>query len=142
MSRTRFGFALITALAFAVPSLASAETVNFKASLNGASEVPANKTAGTGDALVTLDTTAKTISYTVTYMGLTGPAIMAHIHGPAAVGANAPVLFPFKEPASPITGSAPITDAQIADLMAGKFYVNVHTAENKGGEIRGQLVKQ
>jgi hypothetical protein len=42
-------------------------------------------------------------------------------------------------PASPITGSAALTDAQLADLQAGKCYVNVHTAANKGGEIRGQL---
>ncbi len=142
MSRTRFGLALIAAFAFAAPGLASAEMVNFKASLNGASEVPANKTTGSGDALVTLDTTAKKISYTVTYIGLTGPATAAHIHGPAAAGANAGVLIPFASPASPITGSATLTDAQIADLIAGKMYANVHTAENKGGEIRGQLIKQ
>jgi hypothetical protein len=40
---------------------------------------------------------------------------------------------------SPIAGSATMTDAQLADLQAGKCYVNVHTAANKGGEIRGQL---
>jgi len=41
---------------------------------------------------------------------------------------------------SPITGSASVTDAQAADLRAGKWYVNVHTAANPGGEIRGQVV--
>jgi hypothetical protein len=40
-----------------------------------------------------------------------------------------------------MNGSATLTDAQAADLMAGKWYVNVHTAENKGGEIRGQVLK-
>jgi hypothetical protein len=67
---------------------------------------------------------------------------MAHIHGPAAVGANAGVVVPFKAPVtSPITGTATLTDAQMADLEAGKYYANVHTAANPGGEIRGQLMK-
>ena len=142
MSRTRFGFAMIAALALSAPGLASAETVYFKASLDAAHEVPANTTTGTGDALVTLDTATKTIKYTVTYIGLTGPAGAGHIPGPALPGANAGVVVPFKDAASPVTGSATLTDAQMADLMAGKYYVNFHTAANKGGEIRGQFVKQ
>ena len=141
MSRTRFGLSMFTALALIAPPLAIAETVTFHAMMNGAQEVPANTTAGKGEATVKLDTVAKTITYNVTYSGLTGPAGAAHIHGPAAPGANAGVLFPFAAPASPIAGTAPITDAQIADLTAGKYYVNVHTAANKGGEIRGQLTK-
>ena len=44
--------------------------------------------------------------------------------------------------ASPITGTATLTDAQVADLEAGKYYVNIHTAANRGGEIRGQLTKK
>jgi hypothetical protein len=137
----RFAIPLLATAALLAPSLASAESVAFKASLSGAQEVPANKTAGSGEALVTLDTTAKTINYTVTYIGLTGPATMGHIHGPALPGANAAPVVVFKSPESPIIGTASLTDAQIADLLAGKFYVNVHTAENKGGEIRGQLAK-
>ena len=141
MFRTRSGLSMFAALALLAPSFAMAETITFHAMMTGAQEVPANTTAGKGEATVTLDTTAKTITYNVTYSGLTGPAGAAHIHGPAAPGTNAPVLFPFANPASPITGTAPITDAQIADLTAGKYYVNVHTAANKGGEIRGQLTK-
>ena len=80
-----------------------------------------------------------TLTYTVKYDGLSGPATMAHIHGPAAPGANAGVVVPFANAASPITGTATLTDAQAADLKAGKYYVNVHTAANKGGEIRGQI---
>lgn len=138
MSRI-IGFTLLAALAIAAP--ARAEMVNFKASMSGAQEVPPKTTDGKGDALATLDTTKKILSYTVTYTGLTGPATAAHIHGPAAVGANAGVLIPFASPASPISGTATLTDAQIADLMAGKMYANVHTAANPGGEIRGQLTK-
>jgi CHRD domain-containing protein len=89
-----------------------------------------------------LDTASKTLTWTVTYSGLGGPATAAHIHGPAAPGANAGVLVPFNgDLASPIKGSATLTDAQISDLEAGKWYVNIHTAANKSGEIRGQLVR-
>lgn len=141
MSHTRLGLMLATAIAFAAPAIAHAELVDFKATLSGASEVPATTSTGTGDALITLDTATKKISYTVTYIGLTGPAAAGHIHGPALPGANAGVLIPFASAASPVVGTATLTDAQVADMMAGKFYVNFHTAANKGGEIRGQIVK-
>lgn len=121
---------------------ASAATMQFHATMNGASEVPPNQTKGTGDVLATLDTTSKMLTYTVTFDGLTGPATAAHFHGPAAPGANAGVLVPIggPGPTSPIHGTATLTDAQIQDLEAGKLYVNVHTAANKGGEIRGQVM--
>ena len=142
MSRTRFGLTLVAALAFAAPIVAHAEILDFKATLNGATEVPPTTSAGTGDALLSLDTATKTLTYTVTYIGLTGPASAGHIHGPAPAGKNAGVLIPFAAPASPVHGTATLTDAQIADLKAGLLYVNFHTAANKGGEIRGQVVKQ
>jgi hypothetical protein len=138
MSRI-LGLTLLAAMALAVP--ARAEMVNFKASMSGAQEVPAKTTDGKGDALATLDTKTKMLSYTVTYTGLSGPATAGHIHGPAAAGANAGVAIPFASAVSPISGTATLTDAQIADLMAGKMYANVHTAANPGGEIRGQLTK-
>jgi len=121
---------------------AQAAEVNFKADLSGASEVPPVNTAGKGSATAALDTTTKTLSWTVTYSGLSGPATAGHIHGPAAPGANAGVLVPFSgSTASPIKGSATLTDAQISDLEAGRTYINLHTANNKGGEIRGQLMR-
>ena len=120
--------------------MTQAATVTFTAKLKGADEVPANTTAGAGDVRATLDTTAKTFSFAVTYSGLTGPAIMAHFHGPAAPGVNAPPIVTMATLASPITGTATLTDAQIADLTSGKWYFNVHTAAHKGGEIRGQLM--
>jgi hypothetical protein len=139
MSRT--GFAALLLGASLLSGAAMAETITFHAKLDGATEVPPKTTAGTGEAMVTLDTAAKTVTYNVTYSGLSGPATMGHIHGPAAPGANAGVVVPFANAASPISGKATLTDAQIADLEAGKYYVNVHTAANPAGEIRGQLVK-
>ena len=122
--------------------VARAETVNFTATMNGATEVPPKTTDGKGTATGSLDTTSKVLTYSVDYSGLTGTATAAHFHGPAAPGANAPVVLPFATPASPIKGTATLTDAQMADLMAGRWYANVHTAANPAGEIRGQLVRK
>ena len=130
---------LVALLALAVP--ASADMVKFKASLKGSSEVPANQTGGTGNVTATYNTASKQLTWDGTYSGLTGPATAAHFHGPAAPGQNAGVAVPITPPTSPMRGTATLTDAQAADLMAGKWYVNVHTDANKGGEIRGQLMK-
>jgi hypothetical protein len=103
---------------------------------------PGITSSGKGAATASLDTATKTLTWTVEYSGLSGPAIAAHIHGPADPGTDAGVVVPFTgNLASPIKGSATLTDAQIAQLEAGKWYVNIHTAANKGGEIRGQLVR-
>jgi Cu/Zn superoxide dismutase len=96
--------------------------------------------SGKGSGTFTYDPAAHTLTYNVTYEGLTGPASAAHIHGPADPGANAGVVVPFATATSPIAGTATLTDAQAAELMAGKYYVNVHTAANRGGEIRGQIM--
>jgi hypothetical protein len=123
-------------------SAASAAMVDFHATLDAKSEVPPTTSTGSGDLLATLDTGSKKLSYTLTFYGLTGPATAAHFHGPAAPGANAGVAVPINgpNPTSPVTGSATLTADQIKDLQAGKWYVNVHTAANKGGEIRGQVM--
>jgi hypothetical protein len=133
--RLVWGLAGLAAVAFT----AAAHAEDFWAKLDGASEVPPKAVAGTGTAKVTLDKATKTVTWTVTYSGLTGDAKAAHFHGPAAAGANAGVAVPLTVGPSPMTGSATLTDAQIADLEAGKWYVNIHTAANGGGEIRGQV---
>ena len=90
----------------------------------------------------TYDTSTKQLSYTANYTGLTGNATMAHFHGPADPGKNAPVVVPVQgSVASPIKGTATLTDAQAEELLTGKLYFNVHTEANKGGEIRGQVIK-
>ena len=121
---------------------AHATIINFAAVLKGSSEVPPNTTAGKGEVSAQLDTDTQTFTYRVTYSGLTGPATGAHFHGPAAPGVDAPVVIAAKDPASPITGSAQLTDAQIADLKNGKWYFNVHTKATPAGEIRGQVRRE
>jgi len=118
---------------------AYAATDTYKATLNGASEVPPVTTSATGAATVNVDTATKKVTWSVTYTGLTPAA--AHIHCGAAAGANAGVAVPLTAGPSPMAGSGTMTDAQLAELAAGKCYINIHTAANKGGEIRGQLAK-
>jgi hypothetical protein len=133
--------ALAASAALLAAGMANAATLHFDTTLKGANEVPPHDVGGTGKVMATLDTVSKSFSYKVTYSGLTGPATMAHFHGPAAPGANAPPVVPVPKTAlaNPMMGKATLTDAQIADLEAGKWYFNIHTAANPGGEIRGQL---
>ena len=120
--------------------VSAADTATFTATLSGAAEVPANTAVGTGSLEAKLDKSTNQLTWSVTFIGLTGPATMAHFHGPAMPGANAGVAVPFPSAVSPVEGKATLTPAQAADLLAGKWYANVHTAANPGGEIRGQLM--
>ena len=123
---------------FLVCGAAQADQLKFTANL---APGPGITSSGKGAATASLDTATRPLTWTVEYSGLSGPATAAHIHGPADPGADAGVVVPFTgNLASPIKGSATLTDTQIAQLEAGKWYVNIHTAANKGGEIRGQLV--
>jgi hypothetical protein len=139
-----FAASLIAAAGLATPGRAATE--HFHADMVGSAEVPPTGSAATGTADATLDTSAKTLDYTVTWSGLTGPAIMAHFHGPAPAGKNAGVLVPLGKSMTagltpPLHATVTLTDAQISSLEAGNWYVNVHTPAHKGGEIRGQVVK-
>jgi len=103
--------------------------------------VPPHAGKGAGLLTATYDTETKLLTYHVTFAKLSGPATMAHFHGPAAPGANAKVQIAMPNPVtSPIDGSATLTDDQNHDLLGGLWYFNVHTAKNPGGEIRGQVV--
>ncbi|HHY49069.1 MAG TPA: CHRD domain-containing protein [Alphaproteobacteria bacterium] len=120
-----------------------AEMLAFTATLDGQQEVPPNDSAGTGKLEATYDTDSRLFKWTITYAGLTGDAVAAHFHGPADPGANAAPVVPIPDDrlASPIEGEATLDDAQAADLQAGKWYFNVHTAQYPDGEIRGQLTQ-
>ena len=118
-------------------SAAQAEMMKFHADMIAGDETPATDSKGKGTADVTVDTDAKKVMWTVKIDGLTGDATAAHIHGPAAKGEKAGPEIDMSK--AIMSGSAAITDAQIADIKAGKTYVNVHTAKFPDGEIRGQL---
>jgi hypothetical protein len=114
--------------------------VTFKATLTGAQEVPANASTATGDATLTFNTATKIFTVTVTHT-IASPT-NGHIHK-AAVGVSGGVIFPFSSFTSPISYTSAALDAtQEADLNAGLYYVNIHTAAFPNGEIRGQLIKQ
>lgn len=114
--------------------------VAFTTQLRGANEVPANASVGNGSVDAVLNKDTNLFRWKVNYSSLTGPATAGHFHGPAAIGANAGVVLPWAGPiTSPMEGSATITPAQAADLMAGRWYANIHTAAHPGGEVRGQM---
>ncbi len=130
--------ALLAGLA-ALSVSACTSPMTFQTQLTGAQEVPGVATRGVGTVSATVYPSTKAMTYTVEYKDLSGPATAAHFHGPAAPGANAGVVVGSTVSASPIKAGATLTDAQLADLTAGKWYYNVHTAANPGGEIRGQM---
>ncbi|MEP6607610.1 MAG: CHRD domain-containing protein [Burkholderiaceae bacterium] len=123
-------------------SMMGSDMMSMKNQMTGAHEVPAVATSGTGTVDTTFDKSTNVLTWTVTYSGLSGPVTAGHFHGPASPGANAGVAVPFTgDMASPIRGKATLTAAQAADFTAGRYYANLHTAKNPGGEIRGQVTK-
>jgi hypothetical protein len=138
LMRTTFLVTAAAVMLAAAPAFAATE--KFSATLTAAAETPPTTSTGTGTLTATFDTKTMRLTWDVTYKGLTGKATAAHFHGPAAVGASAPPVVPIKgKLTSPIKGHATLTAAQVADLEAGKWYFNVHTAKNPNGEIRGQV---
>jgi len=129
------------ALIFAISPLGSyssiAAAADIKVTLAGDQEVPPVKNAGAGTGTIVIGTD-RTVSGSVTSTGIAGTA--AHIHE-AAAGKNGPVIVPLTKNGDTyaVPAGAKLTDAQLASFQAGNLYVNVHTAANPGGEIRGQL---
>jgi hypothetical protein len=105
--------------------------------LTGAEEVPPVSTSGSGSGSFRVAEDG-TIAGSVTTKGV--PGTMAHIHQ-AAKGQNGPVIVPLTKSGDTYTVPAgrKLTDAQMKAFKDGSLYVNVHTAKNKGGEVRGQL---
>jgi hypothetical protein len=111
--------------------------INFYSNLKGSSEVPPNSSAATGTATGSFNQSTKVLTVTVTYSGMGVTA--GHIHN-GSVGVDGPVVFPFTSTASPITfTSTPLNATQEADLMANRYYINLHSLAYTDGEIRGQL---
>ena len=134
------GFAAVAAVSGCGSMMQPSNMVAFTTQLRGANEVPANASMGSGSVDAAFNKDTMKLSWKVNYSDLTGRATAGHFHGPAAVGANSGVALGWVNPiANGMEGSATLTPAQAADLMAGKWYANIHTEANKGGEVRGQM---
>jgi hypothetical protein len=122
-------------------SMAFAATTHYAATLSVGAEAPGKTGTGTGSTEGTFDSATSIFTYTITYSGLSGPVGAAHFHGPAGPGASAGVALGVKgDLTSPIHGEATLTADQMDGLTKGLWYVNLHTAENPKGEVRGQLL--
>lgn len=134
--------ALAAALSLSLGGATRADQLRFVFGIEGAQQVPSVATAASGSGTATLDTDTNPLSWNITFSGVT--ATLAHFHGPAPIGVNAGVqvnIGAISGLTSPMVGSAPISAAQANDLIAGLWYVNIHSSANPGGEIRGQLTK-
>ena len=122
---------------------ASASIVNLNATIDASQVVGGGSTSlGTGSATMTLDDVTNLFNWDISWSGLSGPATAMHFHGPAAAGVNAGVqvnIGAISGLTSPSIGSTTISGAQATDLLAGLWYINIHTATYPGGEIRGQV---
>ncbi len=137
-------------------AIASGATITFSATLTPEQEIPApvlNGTTPSGMATATLDTVARTVQFMLDWQGLTSMAIGAHIHriNPmAATPGTGPITVNFlmftdppMQPADSLSGTVSIDNATVANLIAGlgagDMYFNVHTENNRPGEIRGNI---
>jgi CHRD domain len=142
MHTLKIATGLTLAALLGMSSAAVAETVKLKAAMNAGAVVPTNDSKGTGTADLTYDTATKNLTWTVTFKDTKSAPTVAHFHGPAEPGKNAGVAVLIgNNPTSPATGMATLTDEQATALLGGLWYVNIHTAEHRGGEIRGQVTK-
>ena len=121
---------------------AAAVIINLTASMDGAQ---ANAGAGTGSpgigsANITLDTGTNILTWNITWSGLIGAPLLMHFHGPALPNQNAGVQVGTGVVGPPVIGNAVIDDLQEADLLAGLWYLNLHTSAFPGGEIRGTVL--
>ncbi len=133
---------LISIAVFVLMFSAVTKAEIFTAYLSSAQEVPTNASTATGYARIVLNESAGTITYTVVFNGLSSNQSASHIHAPAAVGANVGVAINFPAvggTSGTLSGTVAITPTQISQLRAHLGYVNIHSANFPGGEIRGQL---
>lgn len=143
-------------IALVLGGLMVARGQNFVANMDGAQDGGMGR-QGTG--LVNLTLSGNVLTLSGTYSGLTTASTLGHIHGPAAPGVGAGVLYDLVGPGimsvgatsgtysgsltlTPTVGPYTTVAAQIADLDAGRWYLNIHDSTFPGGEIRGQIVPE
>ena len=139
---------LLAGLALVAVMTSCGGAVTYKATLLGSSEVPPVTTNSNmkADATATLDIASSVLKVNGTYSYLSGPVTAQHIRGPGGVGEIAPIVFTLTSTATvaagSFTGTFTLTPSQVSDLNSGLYYVNLETAANPSGEVRGQLIKQ
>lgn len=129
--------AIIAALA--VAGVAQAQVIDLRITLDGDQESPPVMTAANGQGTATLDLATNEFSWDVTFQGLSSPQTAAHFHGAAPQCSNAGVQLGLSV-GSPLVGSATVTAQQAADILAGLWYLNIHSQNHGSGEIRGQVM--
>jgi len=134
----------IVAACFLFAAASHAAPIYFEATIDGAQANAGAGTGstGTGSATMIFEDSTNEFSWDVQWSGLTGPAILAHFHGPASPTENAGVEIDIAGGGAltnPASGSAILDADQASDLLAGLWYINIHTVEFLGGEIRGQV---
>lgn len=138
LGRLAAAVVIAAALSFGAAT-AEAAMIDLHATLHPAAGV---SSSAIGTMTGSFDPATHKLTWTVTYSGLTSPETMAHFHGPAKIGGNAGVQVPIAAVmASPMAGSATITDAQAKQLLGGLWYVNIHTQKYPAGEIRGHVMQ-
>jgi hypothetical protein len=136
---------LVAFCAVFLPATAQATTINLIANMDcvqanaGAGTCAAGGT-GTGTATITLDDVTNLLTWSITWSGLSGVAALMHFHGPALPNQNAGVQVGTGVAGPPVIGNTVIDALQENDLLAGLWYLNLHTNTFTGGEIRGQVV--
>jgi CHRD domain len=139
-----FAGACVAVALLAAATNASAATRILTASLNGAQQVPPNGSAGTGQCTVTLDDVTGNVSVSAcTFTGLSSNAFVAHIHGLAGFGEDNGILITLTVPSATsgtVTGSGVLSAPNVAGMLAGQTYLNIHSFNFGNGEIRGQIL--
>ncbi len=133
---------LAAGLLLALSSGAGATVFHFEAILSCDQEVPStcgSGGSGTGSATITYDDATNLLSWTLTHSGLSSTVTAAHFHGPATTSQNAGVQINIGT-ANPAVGSATLSATQESQLLSELWYINVHSEDFPGGEIRGQVL--
>lgn len=152
LHKTIFASLTLILLCLASAGIAQADTFTFNtlmtpAQVEPSAQLPPTSSTGSGLATGTYDTTTNIITINLSFSGLISPVTASHLHAPAVPGVGAPVViglagFPLGVTSGSYANVFTLTEAQETNLLAGLFYVNIHTIMFPGGEIRGQIQLQ
>ena len=132
----------LAGLAFLGVTAAQAASLSFTVRLTGAQQVPAVHTTGAGTAKLTYDPATRVVTWRISFSHLSSAVTMAHLHD-APAGRNGPAALWLthqgRAVTNPITGRATLSPAVAKEFLAGDLYINLHTKDHPGGELRGQI---